>query len=116
GKRPDFTLADIARRMQIVEIKASGHHFDDKDFERLANYIDAFDEFFEKHAEVHAQFPEGYQITLIADGENIKNAGYRQAFKAAKLGGKVRGTTWIDFLIRTKNAHQDFLRRQPRHA
>lgn len=110
GKRPDFTLADIGRRLHVVEIKASGHKFGDEDCERLVNYIDAFDDFFATHAQVRSQFPEGYQITLVADDENIRNVGYRQAFAGHKQSDKVRRIPWIDFLMRAKNAHEEFLR------
>lgn len=113
-KRPDFTLAEIGRRLHIVEIKASGHRFNDKDFQRLSRYIDAFDAFFANHEEVRKEFSDGYQITLVADGENITDSGYRQAFGFHKKEGKVRGMPWMDFLMRTKRAHEEFLDRASR--
>lgn len=109
NKRPDFTLAEHGRQLHIVEIKASGHHFNDADFERLSNYIEAFDEFFATHEEVRIEFSAGYQITIISDGEKIAKSGNRLGFKASKDDKKVERMTWLDFLLRTKRAHQQFL-------
>jgi hypothetical protein len=108
-KRPDFTLADIGRRLHIVEIKASGHKFDNNDFKRLTNYVDAFDSFFAAHETVRSEFSQGYLITVVADGVNITDFGYRDAFASYQEKGKVRTSTWTDLLIRTENAHQQFL-------
>jgi hypothetical protein len=109
NKRPDFTLAEHGRKLHIVEIKASGHHFNDADWERLSNYIEAFDDFFATHEQVRIGFPSGYQITIIADGEKIAKSGNRYGFKAAKVDQKVDRVTWLEFLLRTKRAHEQFL-------
>lgn len=109
NKRPDFTLAEHGRKLHIVEIKASGHYFDDADWGRLSNYIEAFDEFFEAHQEVRVEFSAGYQITIVADGEKLTRSGNRLGLKAAKDAGKVDRLTWLEFLMRTKRAHEQFL-------
>ncbi len=108
-KRPDFILVSVGERLHIVEIKAPGHEFDDKDMDRLANYIDSFDEFFEANAGFKTEFPLGYQIDLVADGENLKKPANKQAFKAARAAGKVRRASWLDFLTLAKNSHELFL-------
>jgi hypothetical protein len=108
-KRPDFILVSVGERLHIVEIKAPGHKFDDKDMDRLANYIDYFDEFFEDHMEFRTEFPLGYQIDLVVDGINLKKPANKQAFKAARDIGKVKTASWLDFLTKAKKAHELFL-------
>jgi hypothetical protein len=108
-KRPDFTLVSVGDRLHIVEIKAPGHAFDDADMKRLGNYLDAFDEFFEKHEFVRKEFPEGYRIALIVDDVGVKDPNYNRAFKAARKDGKLAPQPWEDFLAVAKKAHEQFL-------
>jgi histidine kinase/DNA gyrase B/HSP90-like ATPase len=108
-KKPDFILVSVGERLHIVEIKAPGHKFDDKDMDRLANYIESFDEFFESNVAFKNEFPLGYQIDLVADGVNLKKPANKQAFNAALKGAKVRRASWLDFLTLAKKSHELFL-------
>lgn len=108
-KMPDFTLASIDGKLHIVEIKPSGHPFDDNDFERLANYPIAFADFFGRNEKVRTSFPEGWQITLIADGQNLKKSTSRVGFKGLIDSKQVIQITWTDFLLKAKRAHERFL-------
>jgi hypothetical protein len=108
-KKPDFILVSVGERLHIVEIKAPAHEFDDKDMDRLANYIDSFDDFFEANVAFKNEFPLGYQIDLVADGEDLKKPANKQAFKAAIKAGKVRRKSWLDFLTVAKKSHELFL-------
>lgn len=108
-KRPDFTLASIAYRLHVVEIKPSGHEFDDKDFERLINYAEAFDEFFEANPDHKNEFPRLYVIDLIADSVKLKTPANRVSFKALVDEGKLKRLSWEDCLKRTIKAHEQFL-------
>ncbi|MDT5268423.1 MAG: hypothetical protein QOH49_609 [Acidobacteriota bacterium] len=108
-KRPDFTLASIAYRLHVVEIKTSGHKFDDKDFERLINYADAFDEFFEKNKDFKNEFPRLYVIDLIADEVELTTPSNRRSYAALESEGKLKRLSWQDFLTRATKAHQQFL-------
>jgi len=109
-KRPDFTLVSVGRRLNIVEIKAPGYAFADTDMDRLANYIEAFDQFFQDHMNVRGEFPDGYRITLIADSENgMKKPTNKQSFNAARKDGKLVRIPWEDFLADAKRAHEEFL-------
>lgn len=110
GKRPDFTLVEVGHRLHIVEIKASGHNFDDTDCDRLLNYVDAFDDFFGQFKSIRDEFPSGYQIDLIADGLSLKKPANKQAFKAALDNGKLLQSKWFDFLNRAKKSHEMFLK------
>jgi hypothetical protein len=108
-KRPDFTLVSLGQKLHIVEIKAPRHKFDDTDMERLLHYLDAFDDFFEQNASVRNEFPLGYEIDLIADGTALKNSANKRAYVAAEGDGKIRRSTWHDFLTKAKTAHEMFL-------
>lgn len=108
-KRPDFTLVAIDGLLHIVEIKKADHKFDDTDLERLMNYVDAFDEFFAAHRELSSAYPRGWRIDLVADGEKIKKANNKTAWKAVRDNAKVIRVTWYDFLARAKKTHEQFL-------
>lgn len=108
-KRPDFTLVSIDGLLHIVEIKKAGHDFDDTDLSRLLNYVDAFERFFEENKGVASDFHRGWQIDLVADGEKIKQANNKLAYKKIKEDKQVFRVTWRDFLIRAKKVHEQFL-------
>lgn len=109
-KRPDFTLVELGQMLHIVEIKASGHAFNDLDCDRLLNYIDAFDDFFDQFESIRREFPYRYRIDLIADGQNLKKPANKQAFNAALKEGKIVQSKWLDFLHRAKKSHEMFLK------
>jgi hypothetical protein len=108
AKRPDFTLVSIDGLLHIVEIKKAGHNLDDEDLSRLANYVDAFEKFFEEHKETVSGF-NGWCITLVADGENLKQSTSKHSYKSFVTKGYVRRMSWRDFLTRTKKVHEQFL-------
>lgn len=109
-KRPDFTLISIGRELHIVEIKRAGHHFDDADWERLNNYVDAFEDFFDSNPLLKSEF-NGWKIHLIVDGINLKSSAKR-AFEKVQSDGNLEKVTWRDFLLRTEKAHEQFLEAQ----
>ena len=109
NKRPDFTLISLGDLLHIVEIKASGHAFDDTDFERMINYVYAFTEFFKTHDFVKTEFSRGWIIDLVADGVDLKGLSNRAAYSSFEADNRVRRTRWADFLVRAKNAHEQFL-------
>jgi hypothetical protein len=108
-KRPDFTLVSVGHTLHIVEIKTSNHEFNDKDFERMINYVYAFDEFFDKNKELRDEFPRGWRIDLITDGVNLHNLSNKTSFDTYQKDDKVKKMTWHDFLTRAKKAHEMFL-------
>jgi hypothetical protein len=109
NKRPDFTAADIGRTLHIVEIKSTGHAFDDDDWDRLSNYVHWFGEFFKDHPEFDAQFAQGYQITLVADSVKLKKSGAKVGFDGVLRSGKVHRISWNDFLLKAQKAHEQLL-------
>jgi hypothetical protein len=114
-KRPDFTLASIDGMLHIVEIKKADHKFDDKDLERLLNYVEAFEEFFEAHPGIAENFPSGWRIDVVVDGQNIRQSNNKRAFKQIKESGHVVLKSWYDFLDKAKKVHEQFLNVHDEH-
>ncbi|MGX1996374.1 ATP-binding protein [Xanthomonas axonopodis pv. cassiae] len=108
-KRPDFTLVSIDGLLHIVEIKKAGHAFDDADFSRLINYVDAFDKFFKENEETVSEFYRGWRICLVADGEKLKQSNNQHAYKSFVKEDRVKRMSWRDFLTRAKKVHEQFL-------
>ncbi|MCW3608529.1 ATP-binding protein [Burkholderia cenocepacia] len=108
-KRPDFTLVSIDGLLHIVEIKKAGHAFDDTDFSRLINYVDAFDNFFLENEETVSEFYRGWRICLVADGERLKQSSNQHAYKSFLKEDRVKRMSWRDFLMRAKKVHEQFL-------
>ncbi|MDE2783393.1 MAG: hypothetical protein OXK77_10585 [Gemmatimonadota bacterium] len=110
AKRPDFTLVNLGRRLHIVEIKAVGHSFHSRDWDRLHNYLRAFDDFFEENPGLTSDFPEGWVVDLVCDGVGIgdpdKSTAYEH-WKSAKQ--RIARISWTDFLARAVQANQRFL-------
>lgn len=109
GKRPDFTLVSLEGLLHIVEIKAAGHAFDDADMDRLHNYVEAFRDFFKANAALRAEFSRGWQIDLVADAIKIRDRFKRATYEALAEKSIVVQTSWDDFLLRAKKAHEQFL-------
>lgn len=108
-KRPDFTLVSIDGLLHIVEIKKAGHAFDDTDFSRLINYVDAFEKFFKENEETVSEFYRGWRICLVADGEKLKQSSNQHAYKSFVKEDRVKRMSWRDFLTRAKKVHEQFL-------
>lgn len=108
-KRPDFTLVSIDGLLHIVEIKKADHAFDDADFTRLINYVDAFEKFFAENTETVAEFYREWRIDLVADGEKLKKSPNQRAYAGLVKDGRVKRMSWRDFLSRAKKVHEQFL-------
>lgn len=108
-KKPDFTLVHHGQMLHVVEIKVPGHKFANEDYDRLANYVEAFDQFFNANSQMVTSFPERYVIDLVADDVNITNRDKRTAFYSFVNEKKVVRQTWNDFLATAARAHEEFL-------
>jgi hypothetical protein len=108
-KRPDFTLVHHGRQLHIVEIKCPEHKFASDDYERLQNYVDAFEEFFQENAKAAEAFPDKWVIDLVADGVSLPDSTQRHAFDSFESGKKVLRQTWNDFLSAATTANEAFL-------
>jgi hypothetical protein len=109
AQRPDFTLVSVGHMLHIIEIKASAHVFDDDDLDRMLGYVDAFEDFFERHSEFNDEFSAGWRIDLVTDSVRLKKSSNRRAFRALEEKDAVRRISWVTFLKRTKVAHEMFL-------
>ncbi|TAM50090.1 MAG: ATP-binding protein [Burkholderiaceae bacterium] len=109
GKRPDFTLVSIDGLLHIIEIKKAGHAFDDTDFDRLINYVDAFERFFKENEKTVAEFYREWRIDVVADGEKLKKSPNQRAYAGLVKDGRVRRMSWLDFLSGAKKVHEQFL-------
>jgi hypothetical protein len=107
-KRPDFILVAVSGRLFIVEIKAAGHKFDRNDLERLHKYVDAFNDFKDANPDVMRDYGRGWQIQLIADGENLSGP-MRTAFESLKERKIVQRMSWAEFRAKAKRANELFL-------
>lgn len=110
SKQPDFTLVHIGQKLHIVEIKKPKHAFANKDYERLQNYLEAFEQFFADNKDLVSVFPDGWMVDLVADSVNITDVTSQRAFKAAEKDGQVRRITWNDFIGNAVLAHEEFLK------
>jgi hypothetical protein len=109
NKIPDFTLISTDDKIHIVEIKKEGHELNNSDFDRLTNYVEAFDDFLEENPTFRDEFSDGYQIDLVCDGVNLTDYSNKQLFDKFLEEEKVRRIPWNRFLMRAKKAHQEFL-------
>ena len=86
-KIPDFILANMSQKLHIVEIKAVGHTFGNRDWDRLHNYLDAFDDFFSSNRELEQKFEGGWVVDLICDSVNITDRDMVRAYDWWKTKG-----------------------------
>ena len=111
-KRPDFTLVNVGRKIHVVEIKAVGHRFGNRDWDRLHNYLEAFESFAGENTQLMNNFPDGWIIDLVCDSMGIGDRDKRAAFERWKDKGCIARTNWNDFLARAIQANEAFLEAQ----
>ncbi|MCY3546726.1 MAG: ATP-binding protein [Gemmatimonadetes bacterium] len=113
-KRPDFTLVNVSRKIHIVEIKAVGHRFGNRDWDRLHNYLEAFDGFTKENAQLMRDFPDEWIIDLVCDFVDVRDRDKRAAYDNWIRKGRISQTNWNDFLARATQANEAFLEAQDR--
>ncbi len=109
SKRPDFVLSSQDGKLQIIEIKRPEHRLENAEWERIQNYINSFEEFFNTPG--HKDFLDlfhGFKITLVCDGLRLTGS-QKRAFEGYLDDGMLEHVTWSAFLLRTKRTHEDFL-------
>ncbi|MBI1380965.1 MAG: ATP-binding protein [Planctomycetaceae bacterium] len=107
-KRPDFIFVTIGLALHVVEIKAIGHVFDDKDFQRLHNYVVALEAFFKSHKAFEREFGD-WRIDLIADAVKFTSATDERAYISLEKDKRLFRRSWVEFLLEAKKAHEQFL-------
>lgn len=114
-QRPDFVMMALENRIVIVELKRPGRKLPDEEWERLADYHAAMEEFMEAHPEFKGHFPNGVASILIADEVHL-SASNTKAFKGMQRDGELTWVKWTEFLSRTRTAHEDFIKARNRGA
>ena len=108
NKIPDFVLLNPGKQLQVVEIKKRGHVFSDVEYERLHRYIEALDKFLADHEEFQSDFGSQCNITLVCDQVKL-NQIYKDSFEKLEDEKRLQRIPWNVFLVRTENAHLDFI-------
>ncbi len=114
SKRPDFILVNMGRKLHIVEIKAVEHLFGDDDWDRLFNYIEAFEDFFARNDGLTKEFPDGWVIDLVCKDVKINDRNKRAAYDLKTHEQRIKQINWQDFLARASKANEEFLNAQNR--
>ena len=110
NKKPDFTLVNLGHKLHIVEVKAVGHRFGNADWDRLRNYLEAFESFFQQNPGLASEFHGEWVVDLVCDGIRIVDRDKNDAYEHWKgTKGRIEPISWHDFLARTVKAHEAFL-------
>ncbi|TET07921.1 MAG: ATP-binding protein [Candidatus Thorarchaeota archaeon] len=107
GIRPDFIFVHSSEGILLLEIKKPGYQFQRSDLERLTNYVDALDNFFEENPELKKQYPR-YQAVLVCDKIRLPRVE-RGAISDLESKGKLKRRTWIEVLSETQAVYRDFI-------
>jgi hypothetical protein len=108
AKRPDFIFLHVGNCLIILEIKCSGHPFNDTDWSRFVKYPEAIEKFCEEQPELFKDFPRGYRYIIISDGINLSKTE-SLAFKQLEESNQLKHHTWEALLGTTKDIHRAFL-------
>ncbi|MYD91592.1 MAG: ATP-binding protein [Caldilineaceae bacterium SB0662_bin_9] len=110
NKRPDFTLVNLGQRLHTVEIKAAGHVFHNADWDRLHNYLEAFQDFFDANIQLASDFPQKWVVDLVCDDVQITDRDKNSAYKYWRDNeSRIKQISWNDFLARAVQANETFL-------
>ena len=107
NKRPDFILSSQDNSLQLIEIKKPGHLLSNEEMNRIVQYRDIMEAFFDDPAQSEFQNIFGrFYITLVCDGLNLTGMA-NAAFQGCR--DILTHINWNTFLLRTERMHQDFL-------
>ncbi len=108
-RRPDFVMSSQESVVQIIEIKTPGHRLTNNEMDRVISYYDNMDGFLNDpgNSEFRKQFHD-FHITLVCDKMGLTGA-QRAALNGYENDSKLTRMTWNAFLLRTRQAHSDFL-------
>lgn len=110
-RRPDFVLLSQESVIQIVEIKKPQHKLSDEEMMRIASYYRSMEQFLSQDG--HVAFRNSYSrihVTLVCDEIKLTD-GLSIAFQGMQGMGRLTHLTWTSFLLKTKQVHEDFLRK-----
>lgn len=110
-KRPDFIMVSRRNSLIVIEIKPPGHVFRSPDFERFANYCEAFEEYQGTNNRIfERRFPRGVEFVLIADEVKLPYAE-EQAFRnlLGSYGYEPEPFSWHEILEKSQSRYEDFI-------
>ena len=109
-KRPDFVLSSQEGTVQIIEIKKPRHKLSNTEMDRIVTYYENMEAFLADpgHIKFRNQFPD-FHITVVCDRLGLTGS-QNAAFEGYKAKHKLTHMNWTEFLLRTEQVHQDFLR------
>lgn len=108
-KRADFVLSSQDDAIQIIEIKRPKYKLTNEEMERIVRYHDLMRDFLK--AEGNKAFAERFprfHITLICDHIGLTGSA-KAAFEGYEAKKSMDHISWKTFLLRTRQAHQEFL-------
>lgn len=109
NKRADFVLSNHDGIIEIIEIKRPDHAIKDDEWERIINYNQQMENFLKDP--INKDFVKSfsiYHITLVCDRVDLKPVA-QSSFDGLKSRGILTHIDWRNFLIRTRQMHQEFL-------
>lgn len=114
NKRADFVLSSQDDTVQIIEIKRPHHKLTNAEMDRIVRYYDLLRQFLDEDGNqgFAEKFPK-YHITLVCDGLALTGS-QRAAFNGYKKSDDLTHITWKTFLLRTRQAHEEFLKEAAR--
>ena len=107
GIRPDFIFVHSSEGLLLIEIKKPEYKFQRSDLERLTNYIDALDNFFDENSELKRQYPR-YHAVLVCDKISLPKVE-SLAISTLESEGILKIRTWVEVLSETQAIYRDFI-------
>ena len=110
NKRADFVLSSQDESIQIIEIKRPHHRLANDEMARIVKYHDLMRDFLKEdgNQEFAKAFPS-FHITLVCDGLALTDLALA-AFNGYKSEGVLTHINWKTFLLRTRQAHEEFIK------
>ncbi len=102
-------MVTIDGLLHIVEIKRAGHAFDDLDFDRLINYVDAFGKFLKRTGKPLPSSIGSGGLTSSQTVKSSRRAAISMLIEDWKKEGRVKRVSWRDFLTRARKCTNNFL-------
>ena len=114
GRRPDFVMASQEGIVQIIEIKTSDHTLTNDEMDRIVSYHDIMGAFLKDPAnsDFNRHFKD-FHITVVCDKLGL-TISRNAAFNGYRGARKLTHMTWRNFLFKTREVHQDFLKEASR--
>lgn len=107
SNRPDFIMLPIGKDIEVVEIKRPKHTLNADEYERFFGYVEVMEKFLNENEEYKKVF-SGIHATLVCDDLKLTGTA-KSSYDGEVRRRKIQHKTWEDMLLRTKQAHVNFL-------